>query len=360
MGLVALVLGLGGVVLLVIGVLATRIPSTGLYLFKRLATRRIARGRRHLADSDELAVLLCGTGSPLPDPSRAGPSALVAAGNRLFLVDAGTASVRNLLLWRVPLNQVQAVLVTHFHSDHIAELDEINLQTWVSGRDAPLRVCGPPGVDEVVTGFNQAFGQDAAYRSAHHGEDFLPPAAARMQAVTVAIPSESDTALVLQSEDLTITAIRVQHDPVEPAYGYRFDYKGRSVVISGDTIADKNLAHAARDADVLVHDALNPQMVAALGEAMTATGNLRPAKIMQDVPGYHASPIDAAEVANTAGARLLVFTHMVPMLPNAAAERLFLSGVSAVRPNGVRLGHDGLLIRLPAHSTAINTTTLRA
>ncbi len=357
---VVVALGFGGIGLLVTGIMTRRNASAGLYLFKRLARRRAGRQRPRLASKNELAVLLCGTGSPLPDPDRAGPSALVAAGDRFFVIDAGTASVRNLLLWRVPLTQLDAVLITHFHSDHIAELGEINLQSWVAGRGAPLKVYGPPGIERVVAGFNQAYAYDSAYRTIHHGADLLTPRTAGMEAITVTIPSDDDTGVVFEADGLKITAIRVQHDPVKPAYGYRFDYKDRCIVISGDTAADHNLANAAMGADVLVHDALNPQMVKALEEAMTATGNPRTAKIMQDIPGYHASPVDAAQIANAAGARLLVLTHMVPMLPNNVAERLFLNGVGAVRPNGVELGHDGTLIRLPAHGTVIHSTTLRA
>lgn len=354
------VLGLGGSVLLVMGIVVLRQPSTGIYFFRRLARRRLNRKRPQLAGGNELAVLLCGTGSPLPDPNRAGPSALIAAGDRLFVIDAGSASVRNLLLWRVPLAQVEGVFITHFHSDHIAELGEINLQSWVAGRSAPLKVYGPPGIERVIAGFNQAYAHDTAYRTLHHGGDLLALQASGMEPITVMIPPDDGTGVVFEAGGLKITAIRVEHDPVKPAYGYRFDYSGRSVVISGDTVGAQNLANAARGADVLVHDALNPQMVKALEEAMTASGNQRAAKIMQDIPAYHASPLDAAAIANAAGAKLLVFTHMVPMLPNKAAERLFLSGIGAARPDGVELGHDGRLIRLPGNSTILNATTLRS
>ena len=356
---VSLAFGFGGICFLVIGIMAWRRPSTGLYLFKRIARHRLSRQRPYLAGENEIAVLLCGTGSPLPDPKRAGPSALIAAGDKLFVIDAGSASVRNLLLWRVPLGQLEGVFVTHFHSDHIAELGELNLQSWVAGRSAPLKVYGPPGIERVIAGFNQAYAHDTAYRTLHHGADLLALHAAGMEAITVTIPPDNGTGVVLEADGVKITAIRVKHDPVKPAYGYRFDFRGRSIVISGDTAADQNLATAAKGADVLVHDALNPQMVKALEDALTRSANLRAAKIMQDIPGYHASPLDAASIANTAGVRLLVFTHMVPMLPNQAAERMFLNGVRAARPHGVELGHDGRLIRLPGNSTVLQTTTLQ-
>ncbi|MDE3114428.1 MAG: MBL fold metallo-hydrolase [Pseudomonadota bacterium] len=334
-------------------------PSVEMWVFRHAAARIVERPAPLLAQTDELSVLLCGTGSPLPDRQRAGPCALVAAGNRLFVVDAGIDSVRNLMQWHVPLENVAGVLITHFHSDHIPELGELRLQTWGAGRRVHLPVYGPPGVGEVVAGFEEAYALDTAYRTEHHGAQFLPPAAAPMEAHPVPIPDGATTAVVLNEDGLKITAIRVHHAPATPAYGYRFDYKGRSIVISGDTTPDEDLARAAKGADVLVHEGLQPQMVAALGAALKAAGKDRPAKIMHDIPGYHSSPVGAARIANEAGAKLLVFTHLLPPLPDWIARRLFLEGVAAVRPKGVEIGHDGLLIRLPAHSHAIEQTTLR-
>jgi ribonuclease Z len=345
-------------VLAVAAVVAIRSPSVDMWLFRRIATGIVSRPTPVLAKPDELSVLLCGTGTPLPDRARAGPCAIVAAGSRIYVIDAGIGSVRNMLLWRIPLEDVKAILLTHFHSDHIPELGELRLQTWVAGRKARLPVYGPPGVDQVVAGFEEAYALDTKYRTEHHGADFLPPDAAPMIAMPVPIPQRATTALVLDEDGLKITAIRVHHDPAKPAYGYRFDYKGRSVVISGDTTPDEDLARAAKGADVLVHEGLQPEMVAALGDALTKAGKWRPAKIMHDIPGYHSAPVGAARIANEAGAKLLVFTHMLPPLPNWVARHLFLNGVSAVRPQGVEIGHDGLLIRLPAGSGDIEETTL--
>lgn len=335
-----------------------RAPGVDSYLLERAMSRAVDARVPVLAGSNELAVLLCGTGSPIPDRQRAGPCTLVAAGDRLFVVDAGIGSVQNLMLWHIPLRDVSGVLLTHFHSDHIPALGELRLQTWVAGRQHHLPVYGPPGVEQVVDGFEAAYRLDTVYRTEHHGADFLPPDAAPMDAHPVPIPEGAFSALVLDQEGLKITAIRVNHGPVKPAYGYRFDYEGRSVVVSGDTAPDDDLAKAGTDTDVLVHEALQPQMVGMLGQALSKAGRSRNAKIMHDIPGYHTSPVDAARIANAAGARKLVFTHIIPPLPNAAARHIFLSGVSDIRPEGVEIGHDGLLIRLPARSKDIIETTL--
>ncbi len=339
--------------ILVIGAwIATRFVAVDLWLYRQAATRIVAPPLPQLAKPGELSVLLCGTGSPLPDPKRASACTLIAAGDDLYVVDSGLGSTKNLLLWRVPLNKVAGVFLTHFHSDHIAELGELRLQTWVAGRKAPLKVYGPPGVEDVVAGFNRAYSHDADYRTAHHGENFLPREDVDLVAVPIAM--NGATAPALNANGLKVTAIRVHHDPVRPAYGYRFDYDGRSITVSGDTAPCPPFARAARGSDVLVHEAQSNVLVAILGDVMAKAGRSRPAKIMHDIPDYHTTPVDAARIANEAGARLLVFTHINPPLPFApVAERAFLAGVSDVRPEGWILGHDGTLIRLPGHSSAI-------
>jgi ribonuclease Z len=336
--------------------LATLSPSVDVWLCAKMASSIVDRPVPRLAEQNELSVLLCGTGSPLPDPRRASACTLVAAGNDLYVVDSGLGSTKNLLTWRVPLAQIRGVFLTHFHSDHIAELGELRLQTWVAGRRTPLKIYGPPGVEDVVVGFNRAYSHDADYRTAHHGEKFLPREDVDLVAVTV--PMSGAVAPALDANGLKVTAIKVHHDPVKPAYGYRFDYDGRSITISGDTAYYEPLAVAAHGTDVLVHEAQSAELVALLGDALTKAGQDRFAKIMHDIPSYHTTPIDAARIANEAQAKLLVFSHINPPLPNWIARRAFLRGVSAVRLDGWVLGYDGMLIRLPGHSDMIEQTSL--
>jgi ribonuclease Z len=353
-----LVIAAAAAVVVVAGTwIALSIPSE-IWMFRQGVTLQIGAPNPVIAKPGELSVLLCGTGSPLPDPRRAGPCALIGAGDRLYIVDTGIGAARNLLLWRLSLNKVAGIFITHLHSDHIGELGEMRLQTWVAGRRERLKVYGPPGIERVVAGFNEAYAIDSGYRTAHHGADFLPPAAAGLVAVPIDLGG-AGTKSALDSDGLEVTAIRVNHGPVKPAYGYRFDFAGRSVTISGDTKADENLAHAARGSDVLVHEGLSPALTKVFEDAALAAGRPRPAKIFHDIPGYHTTPVEAARIANEAHAKLLVFTHLLPILPNAIAERAFLDGVSDVRPQGVVLGHDGLIVRLPGHSTRIEQDTLR-
>jgi ribonuclease Z len=279
---------------------------------------------------------------------------VVVAGGKAYVVDTGPESWKTLGLINFPGARIAAILLTHFHSDHIGDLGEFRMQTWVGGRRRPLPVYGPAGVEQVVAGFNQAYALDDKYREAHHGADIMPLSAASLVAKPFAVTAGGDRFKVLESDGLVVTAFEVDHFPAAPAVGYRFDYRGRSVVISGDTRKLAAVARAAAGADVLIHDALSQRLRQALADAVRETGNARVAKLIDDVGDYHASPVEAAETANEAGAQLLVYTHFVPPLVQRPLQLAYFDGVGAIRPRRRwTIGHDGLRIDLPAGGSAI-------
>jgi ribonuclease Z len=313
----------------------------------RLADRQVERALlrvdRAILDSPDLHVVLCGTGSPLPDPARASACTAVIAGGSIYLVDTGPGSWKQVDLANLPTGAVGTVLLTHFHSDHIGDLGEATVQSWIGGRARLLDVYGPKGTAQVVDGFRIAYAQDAAYRTAHHGDDVMPAAVAGATAHEIALGDAFDAAaLVLERNGLTITMFRVDHAPVAPAVGYRFDYRGRSVVVSGDTRRSQSLIEHAKGADILVHEALHPGLVARAVAGAQRLQLPRIAKLAGDIPGYHTSPIEAAEVAEAAGVRHLVLTHLVPAPSNVIARRLFLAGVASKFGGEVTLGADGM------------------
>jgi ribonuclease Z len=323
----------------------------------RVARRVIGRNTAALLAPDALRVLLCGTSSPIPSPRRAEACTAVFAAGRLWIVDTGPGSWRTLALRRIRGEAIGAVFYTHLHSDHIGELGEFNLQTWVAGRPGPLRVYGPDGVAELVHGFAEAYAADTRFRVAHHGAAFLPPERAAMVATPVRTEG-ADAVRVLEEDGLVVTAFAVAHDPVKPALGYRFDWGGRSVVVSGDTAPSPTLVTQARGADVLVHEAQANALVGILERAARDAGESRAAKIFADIPSYHTDPADAAREAVAAGVRLLVLTHFTPSPDNAVLARMFRRDMDRTPPHGVVLGEDGTLVVLPAGSDAVRVDRL--
>jgi ribonuclease Z len=340
------------------------LAGAGAYAFKRqigeaALQRAIARNvgvDRAALLPDGLHVYLCGTGSPMPDPARAGPCVGVLAGERAFVFDVGSGSVRVLGRMGFPMTKLERLYLTHLHSDHFDGLGELMLQAWVvGGRDAPLPITGPPGVEDLVSGFNAAYRIDSSYRTAHHGPEIANPTGYGGVAEIIETPTE-ETRIVFQGEDLTIHAFTVSHAPVAPAFGYRIDYKGRSVAISGDTAYSASLASAASGVDVLLHESLSMDLVRAMNAAAAGRGEGGTAQILTDIQDYHASPMEAARTAQEAGARELILYHVIPPLPSPLLNAAYLGDAPSAFSGRMRVGEDGMLISLPVGGDDVRIT----
>jgi ribonuclease Z len=297
---------------------------------------------------DGLHAYVCGSGSPMPDADRAGPCIAVLAGSQAFIFDSGSGSIRKLGRMGFPMGKLQAEFLTHLHSDHIDGLGEALLQAWVGGhRSAPLPVYGPPGTDRVVAGFNEAYAIDSGYRIAHHGPKVAEPAGFGGAAAIITLPEGTDSQTVYEKDGVKITVIRVNHAPISPAYGYRIDYKGRAIAISGDTVYAPSFVTASKGVDVMFHEALNKAMISALGKKLAERGLANNAQIMHDIQNYHASPEDAARAAKEAGVSTLVLYHLVPPLPSKLIEPMFLGDAPKVFAGTLKVGHDGMIVSLP-------------
>jgi len=326
-------------------------------LVKKVAAKRLSTDTMTTL-SDGLHVGLCGAGAPFPDNKRSGPCTLVVAGQRLFIFDTGSGSARHIGAMGFNPGRIEAIFLTHFHSDHIDGLGELMLQRWgASANSQPVPVYGPPGVDAVVGGFLKAYEQDHQYRVAHHGNTVLPTTGFGAVAKTFAMPG-AEPVVIIKDKDLEISAFAVDHAPVHPAVGYRIRYKDRSVVLSGDTRKSASVAAAAKGADLLVHEALSAPLVAILQNSAAEAGRHNLEQVFKDIVNYHTSPQEAAEVAEQAGVGYLLLNHIVPPLPLPGLKKVFL-GDAAERYSGpIRIGQDGDFVSLPAGSKTIDVGSL--
>lgn len=329
-----------------------RAPLSVAVVQKVMAKRFAEKPLQDLPDG--LYAGLCGSGSPFPDARRGSPCTLVIAGQRLFVFDTGSSASTNIARMGFDLGSIEAVFLTHFHSDHIGGLGDVMLNRWVAGANTtPLPVHGPIGVKAVVDGFMQAYYQDHLYRIAHHGEQIIPPGGFGGTPMTFGTPGAEQSVMVIDEPDLSIEAFSVNHSPIEPAVGYKVRYKDRTLVISGDTRQSPAVLREARGADLLIHEALANGLVGSMSTVAGNAGRANLAQIFIDIQNYHTTPEQAAETARDAGVGYLLLTHIVPPLPIPGLETAFLGDSADIYQGPIRVGHDGDFVSMPAGSKDI-------
>lgn len=274
-------------------------------------------------------VTLLGTGNPRPSLDRFGPATLVEAGDLRVLVDAGRGVTER--LFQIDggplLRGTVTVLLTHLHSDHVVGLSDLWLTGWLFGRRVPLEVVGPAGTSEMTAHLQRAFAFDVGMRTSDEG---LGADGARIEARDVS------SGVVLRRDGLVVTAFGVEHGPVRPAFGYRFDFDGRSSVVSGDTTAIEAMVEHARGADVLIHEVLSPEV-----ERRRAA--MIDEKAIERVVARHATPEACGRLFAKIKPRLAVYSHIVPSVTTAAdlvaPTRRFYDGP-------LEVGHDLMMITI--------------
>lgn len=312
-------------------------------LFTRAAETAMARDVMAGFDPRAMHVGFCGTSSPLPNRDRAAACTFVVADGKLFVFDMGEGSGETLSLMGMPLGKIEGVWLTHLHSDHFEGLGPFTLQRWAgTSAKTPLAVFGPEGVNEITDGLNAVYRIDSTYRIAHHGEAVVPPSGFGMTGKAIA------PGVVYDDGGVRITAFAVDHAPVAPSFGYRVDWSGRSVTISGDTDFTPALAKAAKGSDLLVSEILSRRMVKILETSARKAGNSGRAKIFADIQDYHISPEQAADIAKEAGVGMLAFTHLVPAVPRMMEGALV--GNAADRFDGdIRVMRDGDVVSISSN-----------
>ncbi|UDY35371.1 ribonuclease Z [Dermatobacter hominis] len=253
-----------------------------------------------------MEVTLLGTGSPIPDPLRAGPATLVRAGGLALLFDCGRGVLLRLAAAGVPGPPGVAVqFLTHLHSDHTTDLNDVITTRWVMSMvPLPLPLVGPPGSEGLVDRTLAMLTEDIGYRIAHHDDIEAGPEVHVTEVLDgpVALPE-------LGAAGITVTAAPTDHRPVTPTVGYRIEHEGASVAIAGDTVPCEGLDRLVRGADVYVQTVVRDDVIRQI-----------PLPRLQDVCDYHSTVVQAAQTAARAGVGTLVLTHMVPAPPPGGAQ----------------------------------------
>jgi ribonuclease Z len=251
--------------------------------------------------SNDFRVTLLGTGTPIPRPERFGPSTLIEAGDQTLLIDAGRGATIRLHQLGVPMGRIDALLLTHYHSDHTVGIPDFWLTGWLHSdyarRTAPLRVIGPAGAKALMCNLEKAYALDITIRIA---DEKLPPAG-----VAVAVEEFDTDGSVYEKNGVKVIAFEVDHGAViKPAYGYRIDYGGRSVVVSGDTRFNANVIKYGTGADLLIH------------EVAIVRPELAPEAYIQRIMAHHTTPREAGTVFARTRPKLAAYTHLVFLASN--------------------------------------------
>lgn len=302
-------------------------------------------------EDDALYVITTGTGAPLPDKGRAGPQTVIVAGDQYLVFDAGPGSTLQLELSVGDVGAADALFMTHYHSDHIGDMGELMLKRWAtSGPNTPLPIYGPPGIEEVVAGFEAAYRLDKGYRVDHHGKETVPPSGFGGEAITFDLGSDlMSSEVVYEKGDVQVIAFNVDHAPIFPAVGYRVNYKDRSVVISGDTIYTESLTEHTMGADLLVSEALHHEYSLLISDATSDADN-NASVVAEDITDYHITPEQVGIVARDADVDYVLVTHILPPVPSQLLVNPFLRDTRAVFDGEVGMAYDGTMVKMPVNS----------
>ena len=272
-----------------------------------------------------IRVILLGTGTPAVRAERMGPSLLVQAGTSTMLFDAGRGTALRLQQAGVSFSDVNRIFLTHLHSDHLIGLDDVWLSRWLLGRqDTPLQIWGPSGSQSLMASLREAFRYDLHIRSSYLLE--LPFEGAQASVV------EIEEGTIYNDGGVTVRAFEVDHSPIEPAFGYRIDYRGRSVGFSGDTVYSDNLIENLRGVDLLIH------------EVAFADEEERRNDFQRDVVGTHTTPRIAGRVFQATTPTLAVYTHVITF--DSSNDEILVAETEATYSGAVIVGEDLMIIEV--------------
>ena len=304
-------------------------------LGRRHAIRLIASApwliRRAVAQSQTRLILLGTGGGPRPRKANSASAQVIVANGQAYVIDCGDGVARQLVLAGVPLATLRHVFVTHHHSDHNADYGNLIWLAWTAGLRTRVDTWGPAPLASMTEHFLAMNAYDITTRIADEGRVPLAP--------LITVHELSQPGLVFQQDGVTVTAALARHPPVVPSFAYRFDTADRSIVISGDTAPSEDIVSLAKGAEVLVHDALYPAGVDRLVAAVPNAATLK-----QSILSHHTAAADAGRIAQAAGVKTLVLSHLVPPDDAAITDRMWIDAARAHFRGHIIVGKDLLEI----------------
>jgi ribonuclease Z len=284
--------------------------------------------------ASDFRVTLLGTGVPIPRPDRFGPSTLIEAGDHVILIDAGRGATMRLFQLGVPIGRIDALLLTHFHSDHTVGIPDLWLTGWLSSyfgnRRRAFNLTGPIGTERLMLHLEAAYAHDIEIR--------VEDEKLAREHVAITVKEFAEDGVVYQAGDLRVIAFAVDHgDAIKPAYGYRIEYSGRVAVISGDTRYNANVIRFGEGADLLVH------------EVAMARAELLREDYIQRIVNHHTSPQEAGRVFTQTKPKLAVFTHLVMLASETVAGPTVEELIAATRETyagPLQVGEDLMIFEI--------------
>ena len=299
------------IVVVTIGYFSLSSPAVQKIVIKSIFESRLqgAFVESEVVNSDKLEIFFCGSGSPLSFIPEGAQCMALIIGSNIYVIDSGENSFGKISSNYLPQN-IKAVFITHAHSDHIGDLDELNLRRWVSGAQAPLRVYGSSEIVNVTSGINLAYKNDEDYRVAHHGEEFVPPENRPM--IPVVHKPTDRPQLIFEDQNIKVESFLVDHFPVREAIGFRIFFGNKKIIISGDTEITDNVFSLVDGADILIHDGMIKDHVSFL-EKVAKDNNISRAEIaFHDILDYHADVKAIKKNLENKDLGLLIVNHLVP------------------------------------------------
>lgn len=314
-----------------------------------MITEQAIKNRIHRVDNSILSdpgihVIMAGTGTPNYDPIRNPSCVGVVAAGEFMLFDIGDGCAKTLDSMNLPINEINTIFLTHYHSDHMNGLGQVVGHTWVQGRKKKVRIYGPPGVKNVVNGCNLAAKEDINIRSSPEALFPLEAELALGDPHEFRYPEDGSPVVVWQKNGLVVKAFKNDHEDVEISCGYRIEYKNRVVVVTGDTRQSDSVIRNARDADILIHESFNPEMVKTAIKIFKESGTKEGAWMahhIEQVVKHHVNTLEVAEVAKAAGVGKLILYHVGPGIPdNWILRRQYKKGMSDIYPGPIIISKD--------------------